>query len=201
MPLISITAIIAMGQISKSSRDAEESNNKREQENRQYRRCWDWIIVSGNCHYTKDRSSFKTYRPVQKTVRTGKVFAGRRDTFVAGVGTVELKVCTSGDEGSSDRVLVLENVLHVPSAICHGFNFGRYHDRNGGEATVRAGDWKGSDKNGRPLWYGLPLCGLQKLALSGNPQGESYIVKDGMFFPGFDLEINDKDLKTILLND
>ncbi len=71
-------------------------------------------------------SAFKTYRRLAKTVRTRNIFAGRRDTFVAGVGTVELKVCTSSDEGSSNGVLALENVLHVPGAACHGFNSRRY---------------------------------------------------------------------------
>lgn len=159
------------------------------------------MIVSGNCHYTKDRSSFKTYRNLAKTVRPGKIFAGQRDTFVAGVGTVELKVCTSSDKGSPNAVLVLENVLYIPSAICHGFNFRGYHDRNGGEVTDCEGNWRGSSENGKPLWYGVPFFGFQKLALAGDPQGDSNFGLNGMFFPGWDLEISDKDLRSIFYDD
>ena len=117
---------------------------------------------------------------------------------MSGVGTVELKVCTSSDEGSPNGVLVLENVLHIPGAICHGFNSRRYHDRNGGEVTDCEGNWRGSCKNGKPLWESLPFFGFQKLALAGNPQGDSYFELNGMFFPGLDLEISDKELKSIL---
>ncbi|KAJ5890584.1 uncharacterized protein N7473_006812 [Penicillium subrubescens] len=174
---------------------------EREQENRQYPRSWDWMVVSGNCHYTKDRASFMTYRPIQKMIRTRMIFSGLRDTYVAGVGIVKLKVCTSSDEGSQNGVLVLENVLHVPSAICHGFNSRSYHDRNGGEVAAHEGNWRGFDKNGKPLWYGVPFFGFQKLALVGNQQEDPTFGSIGLFYPGWDLEISDKDLKSILCED
>lgn len=181
--------------------DEIKLSREKEQENRQSRLCWDWMIVSGNCHYTKDRSSFKTYRRIEKMIRTGKTFAGLRDTFVSGIGTVELKVCISSDEGSPNGVLVLENVLHVSSAMCNGFNPRKYHDRNGGEVTDCEGKWRGSRRNGEPLWESLPFVGFQKLALAGNPQGDSSFGLNAMFFPGWDLEISDKDLKSILGED
>jgi hypothetical protein len=73
------------------------------------------MIVSGSCHYAKDRESFSTYGPVNKTVNDG-------NTFVAGVGDVELQVKSSPKRGSLVKTLKLENVPHIPDAFCNGFN-------------------------------------------------------------------------------
>lgn len=35
------------------------------------RHCWDWIVVGGNCHFAKNRSSFTTYRQVRSTAGNG----------------------------------------------------------------------------------------------------------------------------------
>lgn len=161
-------------------------------------RCYDWMLVSGNCHYTRDRYSFKTYRHIGEIVRTLKIFGGRRDTFVAGVGTIQLEVCSSGDDGTRKRALVLENVLHLPHALCHGFNFKLYHDSTGGEATVGEDECHGTDKKGKPLWHGLPFLGFRKLALVGIPEGSSYDPLNGPFYSGFDLELRDRDLRRLL---
>lgn len=43
--------------------------------------------------------------------------------YVAGIGTVELKVQALRETGSPIRTLVLKNVLHVLDAICNRFAF------------------------------------------------------------------------------
>lgn len=40
-----------------------------------HHRCYNWIIVSGSCHYAKDRESFSTYSPVNKTVTMGTLLS------------------------------------------------------------------------------------------------------------------------------
>ncbi|KAA8649626.1 hypothetical protein EYZ11_002658 [Aspergillus tanneri] len=162
-----------MGEIGEFWRDVKEARKRREKENPPRRRCWDWMIVSGTCHYAKNRSSFKEYRRVGQKVPNG-LFKDGPETYIAGVGTVELNVRTNPKKGSRTRTLVLENVLHVPDAICNGFCFAKYHATHGGMASLDS-VWKGTDKQGSPLWYGQPFRGLEKLVLAGNPQGESYL--------------------------
>jgi hypothetical protein len=86
--------------------------------------CYDWMIVSGNCHYARDRASFTHYRAIpRRTVIKNNIFNPHEELEVAGVGTVELRVCrTVRDGGASSHVLVLEDVLHIPEAVCNGFN-------------------------------------------------------------------------------
>ena len=47
------------------------------------RRCWDWMVVSGETHYAKNRSSFKTYKEVSGTAQSVRA-------RVIGIGSVEL---------------------------------------------------------------------------------------------------------------
>ncbi|PCH00023.1 Hypothetical protein PENO1_050280 [Penicillium occitanis (nom. inval.)] len=136
------------------------------------RRCWDWMVTTGNCHYAKNRSSFKEYRRVGKSVPNG-IIEGTT-TFIAGVGTVELKVQTSREEGSLVRTLVLEDVLHIPDARCNGFSVAMYHTVHGG-STRLGREPSGSDEEYQPLWCSSEFKGLNKLVLAGNPQGESYL--------------------------
>jgi hypothetical protein len=126
-------------------------------------RCWDWIVVSGSCHYAKDRSPFKTYRQVQGTAQ---------GMTVIGIGTVELQALRSPDNPGS-HTLVLEDVLHIPSAICNGFNPGLY----GGLSSWQRSVTQGIDKNDMPIWYGKSFCGVRRLELAGNTQGESELEK------------------------
>jgi hypothetical protein len=159
-----------MGESGEFWRDVKEARKRRKQENPPRRRCWDWMIVSGNCHYAKNRSSFQVYRRVGQTVHncTGG------DTYIAGVGTVELYVRASPKRRSPTRKLVLDNVLHIPSALCNGFSINTYHFTHGG--TTRCSPFfQGTDRQGSALWYGQPFRGLEKLVLAGNPQGESYL--------------------------
>jgi hypothetical protein len=114
------SAKVIMGEIGEFWKNTREYQKRRERETPPRRRCWDWIIVSGNCHYAKNRSSFKVYRRVGRMIRD----ATGAETYIAGVGTVELNVRASSKKGSPTRSLVLENVLHVPDAVCNGFSIG-----------------------------------------------------------------------------
>ena len=106
------------------------------------RRCWDWMITFGNCHYAKNRSSFKEYRRVGKSSETSVVEG--TTTFIAGVRTVELKVQTSHDKRSLIQTLVLEDVLHIPDANCNSFSIPVYHTLHGG--STRLGKPSGTDE-------------------------------------------------------
>ncbi|KAL2859891.1 uncharacterized protein BJX67DRAFT_368559 [Aspergillus lucknowensis] len=159
-----------MGEIGEFWKDMREYRKRRKRETPPRRRCWDWIIVSGNCHYAKNRSSFKEYRRVGRMVQD----ATGTETYIAGVGTVELNVRTSPKKGSPSRSLVLENVLHVPDAVCNGFSVGVYYATHGG-TTSFSPFFRGTDEQGSALWHGKPFRGVEKLVLAGNPQGESYL--------------------------
>jgi len=163
----------------------EEDCANGEQENPPDCRCWDWMIVSGTCHYARDRVAFTTYRPVRKVVG---------NTFVAGTGTVELRVRTSNEEGSPDGVLVLENVLHIPRAICNGFNWAAYQRITGGSARLGL-ESQGFDRDGRPIWCGQPFVGLEKLVLAGNPQGDSNLWEGGHY--SLSMYISNEELELV----
>jgi hypothetical protein len=70
------------------------------------------IILTGSVNYAKNRSSFKIYRRIDATAGGAKVI---------GIGTVELQVRRS-HTSCETGILVLENLLHIPSAPCNGFN-------------------------------------------------------------------------------
>jgi hypothetical protein len=155
---------LKMGEFGEFSRVLKEQRKEQKLANPPRRRCYDWIVTTGSCHYAKNRSSFQTYERLPVNVTVG----GQR---VIGKGTVQLKVRCSPARHSATRVITLEDVLHIPDAICNGFAPMRKEDT---DRTVTwteemvQGDW-----NGNPLWYGKRFCGLWKLALDGNPQGES----------------------------
>ncbi|KAL4783375.1 hypothetical protein BJX76DRAFT_330019 [Aspergillus varians] len=115
--------------------------------------------------------------------------------FVAGVGTVELRVRSSNRGGYPIRTLVLENVLHIPSATCNGFCWPKYHSAHGGSVSFDQ-ELLGTDGQDHLLWYGQFFCGLRKLVLAGNPQGESYLENGKSYF--FSMYIDENDLKEIL---
>ncbi|PYI37002.1 hypothetical protein BP00DRAFT_386094 [Aspergillus indologenus CBS 114.80] len=162
-------------------------------ENPPRRRCWDWMVVSGTNHYAKNRASFKSYRPVNRMVPNGPFQGG--ELYIAGIGTVELNVRASPERGSPTRTLVLDNVLHIPVAICNGFCPMLYHQTCGGRSILGA-PFQGTDEHGAALWFGQPFCGLQKLALAGNPQGESYLNEDDINV--LSLYIDEEDLENVL---
>lgn len=181
-----------MDKAKESAKEAPKGNTRTETSQS---RCWDWIIVSGTSHYARDRSSFVTYRRVGRTVSSGLIGG---NIFVAGIGTVELKVRPSKTENLPTRTLVLDNVLHVPSAICNGFCFAKYQRAHGGSVSFGI-DMYGTDRQKHPLWYGVPFCELEKLALAGNPQGESYLedITRSDISPSLSMYIDNKDLEAM----
>jgi len=171
-----------MGEIGEYWRDVKAHRKQQNQEQKQKvpnpprRRCYDWIIVSGTSHYAKNRSSFKAYQHI-----TPRVAGGQR---VIGVGTVELQVETSPTD-STPRTLVIKNVLHIPEAICNGYNpMLDFHAMAWGKEGIT-----GLDKDGEVVWYAVDFCGLRKLVLAGNPQGESEMQKEGNEGVGFMLSL------------
>ncbi|PLB55205.1 hypothetical protein P170DRAFT_432738 [Aspergillus steynii IBT 23096] len=138
-----------------------------------YNRCWDWIVVGGNCHYAKNRASFRTYRRAPGKIGGNKVL---------GVGTVELQVRRgSGDERTN--TLVLQDVLHLPNARCNGLSVSKYREANPLSAveTEKEHFQATSDVDGEPLWCADEYCGLSRVVLAGSPKGQSYL-RDGQVY-------------------
>jgi hypothetical protein len=158
-----------MGEIGEYWRDVKAHKKAQKLAKPQHRRCWDWMIVSGN-NYARNRSSFKTYRRVKGTAGGAKVI---------GIGTVELQVRRS-PTSKETGTLVLEDVLHIPRAICNGVNLVQYKDWS---TSFGDGSAWGHDRNGKLMWYATPYCGLNRLVLAGNPQGETYLQeREGVFY-------------------
>lgn len=135
------------------------------------RQCLDWMVVSGNCHYARDQASFSSYRPVAREIKNN-IFNPDDELHVAGVGTVHLTVCKSPRDLSA-HTIVLENVLHLPDAICNGFNPLLY----GSGMSCQEEYWEGGDTSGNPVWFSTPFAGHTKLVLAGDPQGETEIIQ------------------------
>ncbi|GIJ90251.1 hypothetical protein Asppvi_009204 [Aspergillus pseudoviridinutans] len=137
--------------------------------------CYDWMIVSGNCHYARDRASFTHYRAMPHRTRVkNNIFNPQEELEVAGVGTVELRVCrTVRDGGASSHVIVLEDVLHIPEAVCNGFNPLLY----GSSMSCNMEYWEGADRRGEPVWFAVPYAGGTRLVLAGDPSGESELIQ------------------------
>jgi hypothetical protein len=159
-----------MGEIGDHYRDLKEHRKRQKQKKQERksnpprRRCWDRIVIGGDYHYAKNRSSFKEYRRIKAKVGF---------TRVIGIGTIELQVERSPKD-SSAYTLVLEDVLHTPGAICNGFNPGLTNCCQ----TWSASDYaQGKDESGQSLWYTRGFFGLPKLVIVNNPEGESGIEK------------------------
>ena len=125
-------------------------------------RCYDWMIVSGNS-YARNRSWFTDYRRVD-----GGFLDLSNGKTVFGIGTVKLKVkCAPGSEET--RMVELRNVLHIPEACCNGFV--PTHGVVGGwghEFLVAK-----CEGCRTPLWYAEHFCGLRRLVLAEEKEGES----------------------------
>jgi hypothetical protein len=126
------------------------------------RRCWDWIIVGGDYHYAKNRSSFKEYHRIKAKVGL---------TRVIGIGKIELLV---ERKDGTPYTLVLEDVLHTPSAICNGFNPSLIDGQQMWSATDTV---EGTDGSGHSLWHARNFFGLPRLVIVNNPEGDSHIEK------------------------
>ncbi|KNG87515.1 hypothetical protein ANOM_003811 [Aspergillus nomiae NRRL 13137] len=147
-----------------------KSQSKPKQPNT-YNRCWDWIVTDGNCHYAKNRSTFRSYRRAP-----GKI-AGSR---VLGVGSVELRVRRRSGDGEINT-LVLDNVLHMPNARCNGLSLPKYRETHPLAGVDGEGDHveARSDDGSEPEWYAERYHGLPRVVLAGEPQGESHLSDDG----------------------
>jgi hypothetical protein len=154
--------------------DADDRRKRPKTTDSAQRICYDWMIVSGNCHYARDRGSFTSYRPIPHRTRIkNNVFNPAEELEVAGVGTVELRVCrTVKDGGASSHVILLEDVLHIPDAVCNGFNPLLY----GSSMSCNMEYWEGSDRRGEPVWVAVPYAGGTRLVLAGDPRGESELI-------------------------
>ncbi|KAE8364537.1 hypothetical protein BDV27DRAFT_128312 [Aspergillus caelatus] len=133
--------------------------------------CYDWMVVSGNCHYARDRAVFTTYRSVDLRLKNN-IFNPTDELHVAGVGTVHLTVCRSPQDPTS-HVIVLEDVLHIPEAVCNGFNPLLF----GSSMSCNTDYWEGADRSGQPVWFSLPFAGHTRLVLAGDPKGESELIE------------------------
>lgn len=150
-------------QLKRSLKEESECESGRKVQPPPRRRCFDWMIVSGDCHYAKNRSSFKDYRRISGTAQGAKVI---------GIGTVELKVNKAHDSSETGNIL-LHNVLHIPSSLCNGIKaFGTI----GNGCQFGPEGVSGYDEDG-PMWYAEDFCGLWRLSLAGNPQGESVMAE------------------------
>ncbi|PYH94074.1 UbiD family decarboxylase [Aspergillus ellipticus CBS 707.79] len=134
--------------------------------------CYDWMIVQGNCHYARDRAIFSTYRPITRRLKHN-MFNPHEELEVAGVGTVQMAVVRSLENPFETTVLELHDVLHIPEAVCNGFNPLLY----GSSMSCTAEAWTGADVAGCPLWVALPFAGGSRLVLPGNPRGETEIIE------------------------
>ncbi|KAL2827820.1 hypothetical protein BDW59DRAFT_54890 [Aspergillus cavernicola] len=137
--------------------------------------CRDWMIVSGNCHYARDGASFTTYTPVNTLIKNN-IFSPLDEMQVAGVGSVHLTV-PRGPHDSSTHTLVLDGVLHIPEAVCNGFN----PLLIGSSMSCHSDYWEGADRAGSPMWFGLPFVGLSRLVLAGGLGGESELIQGRVY--------------------
>ncbi|KAL5333316.1 hypothetical protein BJX70DRAFT_71558 [Aspergillus crustosus] len=135
--------------------------------------CRDWMIVSGNCHYARDSASFTTYTPSTTTIKNN-IFNLFDEMHVSGVGSVQLTVPATPGDPTIFSTLVLEDVLHIPEAVCNGFN----PLLVGSSMSCHPGYWEGKDRMGRAMWFGLPLAGLGRLVLKpGEGEGVSELIE------------------------
>lgn len=150
------------------------------------------MVVSVNCGYAKDRSSFKTYRKVGISVQN---YAAVSDmVHVAGIGTVELEVQAFRETGSPMRNLMMEKVLHIPDAICNGFAFIEYHKLIG--SPNRFNTSEGVDEKGIALWCSRLFQGVaRRLVLPGKSRSKSYSNFD---LQSVDVYIENEDMLEIL---
>lgn len=150
----------------KPAEPAESAKPTKPAKQPERRRCWDWIVSSGNVHYAKNRSSFKSYRHISLEVQTSNGIIR-----IIGVGRVELKAKLPESDEISE--LVLKNVLHVPDALCNGFSPSRLKS----SYFERGNNVIGGDKDEEALCCVEEFHGLSRLVLEGNPQGESPLAQ------------------------
>lgn len=92
---------------------------------------------------------------------------------VLGIGSVELKCVASPDEPETTTTLLIENVLHIPSALCNGFSIVGFAGNVTTATSTPLATWQGHTWDGTNLFYAEEFLGLSKLVLSGSPAGIS----------------------------
>ncbi len=121
-------------------------------------------MIGGHCHYTKDQywfgDDYKKINPIK--------IDGEHE--VVGIGNVQLTVRCS-TKNFAIQTLVLRNVLHIPDAVCNGFEFRSLFD----SFKITDGKCYCYDKSKRQVCYGVVLtCQHSKLVLDKNI-GMSYM--------------------------
>lgn len=103
---------------------------------------------------------------------------------VLGIGTVNLQV-VRGPEDTRTNTLVLENVLHIPEAICNGISIDQYftshpdYDFSFRDGTVCRRD------NREPVWYGRDHSKSsirKRVVLAGDPKGGESNFEKGVIY-------------------
>lgn len=118
--------------------------------------------MSGNCYYSKNRSSFETYGRVKGTAQSAKVI---------GIGTVVLRIHQTPGTDVTGKIL-LRNVLHIPNAPRNGLNNNKAIDMGGAILLEKGITRIFSKPGGQPVCYATGYRGVRRLVLAGNPQGE-----------------------------
>jgi hypothetical protein len=108
---------------------------------------------------------------------------------MVGIGTAELEVKRCPREQETNA-LVLEDVLHIPTAKCNGFRSRAVQGTESWGAGGVVQDFDGTRT--QPMWYATGFCGLYRLVLAGNPQGESELQEGGMYSLSIYLSQEDK---------
>ena len=118
--------------------------------------CNDWMMVGGHCHYAKDLHWFgDDYKKINPLIVDG-------EHEVIGIGTVELIVRCS-TKNFVTQTLVLRNVLHIPEALCNGFEFKSMFEN----FKETEGKCYCYDETKRQVCYGIVLtCHYPKLILN-----------------------------------
>lgn len=134
------------------------TNAEPENESHTTKRSYDWILISGNTHYARDRASFKDYTAINTIVGENRVL---------GIGVVELAVVRSpplnlsgfpmANPGASK--LILADVLHMPDMVCNGICSmllgGRQFPGPNGSIL--------GYQHGRRAYYSLPFYGADRV--------------------------------------
>ncbi|KAI3002264.1 hypothetical protein CBS147346_6098 [Aspergillus niger] len=109
-------------------------------------------------------------RARQRALRNN-IFNPMDELEVAGIGTVEIPVVRSLDNPFDTHTIVLENVLHIPEAVCNGFNPLLF----GSSMSCTETAWMGADREAASPANNLPSNH------SSSTQGETY--------PGFSIPV------------
>lgn len=124
-------------------------------------RCYDWLPQKQGVHFARNRSSFSDYTSVNVKLDNGM--------WVQGIGSTHLDIMKGPDDSHGVDSIVLQDVLHLPNAICNGISMAMFD-----KGTVSYSPIFGCrDQKGVMVWRLDEYCGLHKLALLGDPQGES----------------------------